>query len=91
MPDLSRLVYRIASADCFSLLQSKHIQLMTAGIVHVTNLTPPGASATLLVGRRLGAGNKLWFNKNKSAAGSAAMFIGGFGLSLVGLYNLNPV
>ena len=28
-----------------------------------------------IVGRRLGAGNKLWFNKNKSAAGSAAMFL----------------
>jgi dolichol kinase len=36
-----------------------------------------------IVGRRLGAGNKLWFNTNKSAAGSAAMFVGGFGLSLV--------
>ena len=35
-----------------------------------------------IVGRRLGKGNKLWFNENKSAAGSAAMFIGGFGLSM---------
>jgi len=35
-----------------------------------------------IVGRRLGAGNKLWFNTNKSAAGSAAMFLGGFGLSM---------
>lgn len=35
-----------------------------------------------IVGRRLGAGNKLWFNKNKSVAGSAAMFLGGFGLSM---------
>jgi len=34
-----------------------------------------------IVGRRLGEGNKLFFNKNKSFAGSAAMFIGGFGLS----------
>lgn len=35
-----------------------------------------------IVGRRLGKGNKLWFNTNKSAAGSAAMFFGGWGLSL---------
>lgn len=35
-----------------------------------------------IVGRRLGAGNKLWFNKNKSVAGSAAMFMGGFVLSM---------
>jgi hypothetical protein len=35
-----------------------------------------------IVGRRLGAGNKLWFNKNKSVAGSAAMFLGAFGFSM---------
>ena len=35
-----------------------------------------------IVGRRLGAGNALPWNTSKSAAGSAAMFLGGFGCSL---------
>jgi dolichol kinase len=35
-----------------------------------------------IVGRRLGKGNPLPFNADKSYAGSAAMFLGGFGLSL---------
>jgi hypothetical protein len=41
-------------------LQSKHIQLMTAGTVHVTKLTPPGVSATLTtaVQDRTGNGGK---------------------------------
>ena len=35
-----------------------------------------------IVGRRLGAGNKLPFNEDKSAAGSLAFFIVGFGMSV---------
>ena len=34
------------------------------------------------MGRRLGAGNKLPFNEDKSAAGSLAFFIVGFGMSV---------
>lgn len=35
-----------------------------------------------IVGRRLGKGNKLPWNEDKSAAGSAAFFLGGFGFSV---------
>ncbi len=35
-----------------------------------------------IVGRRLGRGNPLPWNRDKSVAGSAAMFLGGFGMSL---------
>ena len=34
-----------------------------------------------IVGRRLGKGNALPFNPQKSAAGSVAMFVGGWGMS----------
>jgi dolichol kinase len=55
--------------------------------------TSPGGIAALslmcggdgladIVGRRLGAGNALPWNTSKSFAGSAAMFLGGFGCSL---------
>ena len=35
-----------------------------------------------IVGRRLGKGNALTWNADKSAAGSAAFFLGGFGFSM---------
>lgn len=55
----------------------------------VTSLMCGGDGLADIVGRRLGAGNPLPWNPGKSWAGSAAMFLGGFGMAiaLVGLYS----
>ena len=50
----------------------------------------PDAAAGLadVVGRRLGKNNKLPFNKSKSYAGSAAMFLGSLGFAVACVHRL---
>ena len=55
-------------------------------------LLAPDAAAGLadVVGRRLGKNNKLPFNKSKSYAGSAAMFLGSLGFAVACVHPSMP-